>query len=142
MATRPDANVPDLIGDMWNDILDIYVGTADVATLQDPRLSPTNFKKREDLPRHIFLLGCEHDMLCHEAKVMVEKLIDATAFKSEQASDGRQTGSVSWTLVTGQAHAFDHFPKRLGDEEVKRVRDRDSMYQDIVQWLKDVFGTV
>jgi hypothetical protein len=41
-------------GPMWNDVLDVYAGTTDVATLQDPRLSPTNFKKRDDLPGHIF----------------------------------------------------------------------------------------
>lgn len=142
MATRPDASVPDLIGPIWNDVLDIYASTTDVTTLQDPRLSPTNFKKRDDLPRHIFLLGCEHDMLCYEAKVMAEKLIEAAALQGKQALDGRQTGSVRWTLVEGQPHAFDHFATRLRDEEVTRVRDKDSMYQDIAQWLKDVFNTV
>lgn len=83
IATRPDASVPDFIGPMWNDLMDIYVGSTNVATLQDPRLSPTNFKKRDDLPRHIFLLGCEHDMLYHEAKVMAEKLADTTALQKE-----------------------------------------------------------
>lgn len=142
MATRPDASIPDFIGPIWNDLLDIYAGTADATTLQDPRLSPANFKKRDDLPGHIYLLGCEHDMFCHEAKVMAEKLTDATALQTEQASDGRQTGNVRWMLVKGQLHAFDHFAKSDRDEEVTRVRDRDSTYQDIVRWLKDVFDTV
>lgn len=142
MATRPDASVPDFIGPMWNDVLDIYAGTNDVVTLQDPRLSPINFKKRDELPRHIFLIGCEHDLLCHEAKVMAEKLIEAAALQSEQASDGRQMGDVRWTLVKGQTHAFDHFATKLRDKEVARVRDKDSMYQDIARWLKDVFISV
>ena len=141
MATRPDASVPDLIGPIWNDALDMYAGTTDVATLQDPRLSPIYFEKRDDLPRHIFLLGCEHDMLCHEAKVMAKKLTDAAALHSKQASDVRQTGDVRWTLIEGQSHAFDHFARRLRDEEVTRVRERDSMYQNIAGWLKDVFST-
>jgi acetyl esterase/lipase len=142
MATRPDASVPDLIGPMWNDVLDIYAGTTDVAILQDPRLSPTNFKKRDDLPKYIFMLGCEHDMLCHEAKVMAGKLIDAAASQSEQASDGQQVGDVLWKLIEGQPHAFEHFATKPEDKEVTRLNVRDSMYQDIAQWLKGVFGTV
>ena len=142
MAKRPDASVPDLIGGVWNDLLDIYAGTTDIATLQDPRLSPTYFKNRDDLPKHIFLLGCEHDMLCYEAKVMAEKLIDASALQTQHVSDGQQTGDVRWTLVKGHSHAFDHFPTRPGDKEAARVRDRDSMYRDIAEWLKGVSGTV
>ena len=75
-------------------MVDIYAGTADPATLQDPRLSPTNFKKRDDLPKHVFLLGYEHDTLCHEAKVMAEKLITPAALQEEQAADGRQAEDV------------------------------------------------
>lgn len=137
MAKRPDPGVPDFIGDKWDDVKDIYAGTTDVATLQDPRLSPTHFKKRADLPPHILMVGCEHDMLCHDAKVMADKLIDAP----EQAAEGRQGGDVRWTLVKGQTHGFDHFAKRLRDEEETRVRERDSIYQDIAQWLGDVFSS-
>ena len=140
MATRPDPSVPDFLGDMWNDVLDVYAGTTDVATLQDLRLSPTNFKKRDDLPEHIFLLGCEHDMICHEAKVMAEKLIDAAASRKEQTADGWRAGGVRWTLVKGQTHGFDHFPKKVREEEETRMRERDSKYQGIAQWLREVFG--
>lgn len=137
MARRPDPGVPDFLGDKWDDVKDIYAGTTDVATLQDPRLSPMHFKKRADLPPHIFMVGCEHDLLCHDAKVMADKLIDAP----EQAAEGRQGGDVRWTLVKGQTHGFDHFAKRLGDEEKTRVRERDLMYQSIAQWLRDVFSS-
>ena len=143
MATRPDPNIPDFLEDKWDNVLDLYVGTTDVLTLQDPRLSPTNFKERDDLPKHIFMLGCEHDMLCHEAKVMAEKLIDASATQKEQDVNGQQVGGVRWMLVEGQTHAFDHFAttRPRGNEET-RVRDRESMYHNIAQWLRDVFGTV
>ena len=73
---------------------------------------------------------------------MAEKLIDAAASQEQQSTDGRQVGDVRWTFVKGQTHAFDHFPKKRRDEEETRVRERDLMYQNIVQWLKDVFGTV
>ena len=142
MATRPDPSIPDFLGDRWNDLLDLYVGTADAATLRDPRLSPTNFEKRDNLPEHIFLSGCEHDMLCHEAKVMAEKLDYAAASQKEQTADRRQAGGVHWTLAKGHTHAFDHFAKKNRDDEEKRVRDMDSLYQDIAQWLRNVFGKV
>ena len=101
LATRPDPSIPDFLGDKWDDVLDIYARTTDDTALRDPRLSQTYFNKRDDLPEHIFLLGCEHDMLYHEAKVMAEKLIDATASQTEQAADGLQAGGVRWTLVRG-----------------------------------------
>ena len=142
MAKLPDPNVPDFIGNMWNDVLDIYVGTADVEVLQDVRLSPTNFKQRDHLPRHIFMLGCEHDVLCYEAKVMAEKLADLAASPKKPNAGGWQAGDVRWTLVKGQSHAFDHLAKKARKEEETRMRDRDSMYQEIAEWLRNVFNTV
>ncbi|EPE29447.1 alpha/beta-Hydrolase [Glarea lozoyensis ATCC 20868] len=120
MATRPDASVPDYIGPMWNDVLDIYASTTDVAVFEGPGLV-------QRIPR---------------SAVMADKLIAATASNCEKTSDGQTTGGVCWTLIQGQPHAFDHFAAKSAEKEVKRVRDRDSMYRDIAQWVKYVSGTV
>lgn len=141
MARRPDPSVPDFLGDMWNDVLDIYVGTNDVKALQDTRLSPTNFKQRDDLPKYVFMSGCEHDMLCYEAEIMAEKLADADALPKKLTADGWHAGGVCWWLAKGQTHAFDHFAKKAEEEEVTRLCEKWSMYQGIASWLKDVFTT-
>jgi acetyl esterase/lipase len=140
MAKRPDPSVPDFLADMWNDGLDVYVGKTDTTTLQDPRLSPTYFEKRDHLPENIFLLGCEHDILCYEAKVMADKLMDATSSRKEQAIHDQHAEGVYWTLAKGQAHAFDRFARKVVEEETIRLREKSSMYEGIVKWLNGVFG--
>lgn len=135
-AKRPDPSVPDFLAGMWNILIDLYVGTNDAKMLRDPRLSPTFFESRENLPKHIFMLGCEHDMLCYETKVMAEKIASEP---KEELKDGWRAGDVQWKLVKGQPHGFDNFPKKNAMEEEARVRARDVMYEDIAQWLRNLF---
>lgn len=141
MATRPDPSVPDFVGDGWSDVIELYVGTTDATTLKDPRISPTFFKERDDLPKHVFMIGCEHDMTCHELKSMANRLVDGAASQEQLAAQDWQVDDVHWTLVKGQTHAFEHFPKKGKAEEEARLRDRDKLFQDIAGWLRNVFGT-
>lgn len=138
MARRPDPNVPDFLQGMWHILLDLYVGTDDPKTLRDPRLSPTFFGDRANLPKHIFMLGCEHDMLCYETEIMAKKLVGKP---KEELRDGWRAGSVQWKCVKGQPHGFDKFPKKNAKEEETRLRAKAAMYDDMAQWLKNVFGT-
>jgi len=138
MATRPDPSVPDFLEGQWDTVLDLYVGTNDIKTLEDPRLSPTNFESRDRLPKHILMLGCEHDMLCHEARVMAEKVAEGPR---EETHDGWRTGDVQWKLVKGQTHGFDHFARKDPEEEEERGRARAATYEAIAQWLTSRFAT-
>jgi len=138
MAKRPDATVPDFLAGMWDTFRDVYVGTDDAEVLRDPRLSPTFFRKREDLPEHIFMVGCEHDMLCCETEIMANKMANKPR---EKTQDGWRAGEIQWKLVKGQPHGFDNFAKKKLEEEEARVRAKAMLYDDITHWLREVFKT-
>jgi len=139
MATRPDPTVPDFLKGMWDILIDLYVGTNEAQILKDPRLSPMFFKSRDNLPRHIFLIGLEHDMLCHETEIMAEKLADDKL--REKTKDGWRAADVQWKMVKGQPHGFENFAKKNAQEEQARGRAKAAMYGDIAQWLRTVLKT-
>ena len=108
MATRPDLDVPDVLSGNYDDMINMYLGSGSTTPRDDPRLSPGRFKKREDLPEHIYLIGAEHDLLCSEAKDLAERLVKPGVTKQE-TKYGWQAGGVRWDLVKGQTHGFDQF---------------------------------
>lgn len=142
MATRPDPSVPDMLGPAYNHLGDLYLGTDDAKVLNDPRLSPLFYEQREDLPERIFMIGCEHDLLCHYAKVMAEKLVADTTSEKEVIENGWQVDHVRWKLLKGQTHAFDHFPKKTLQDEKQRVSVKDSLYSELASWLSNAFDEV
>ena len=132
MATRPDHSIPDSLHKWWDTLLDIYVGTKNPDILRDPRLSPVYFRNRTDLPRHILLLGLEHDMLCNETKLMAERLAGSPR---EITHDGWRAGTVQWKLIIGQTHGFGRIHKKDAKEEDTREQAKTRMYYDISQWI-------
>lgn len=137
MATRPDPSVPDFLQGQWDTLLDLYVGSREPQKLRDVRLSPTHFKDRDDLPKHVFMIGAEHDLLRSETVKMAERL----AIKpKESTSDGWRAGDVKWMLVQGQPHAFQAFAKRDTKDEQARLQAVATMNEIIAQWLNDIFS--
>lgn len=140
MATRPNPKIPDFLDGQWDGMKEIYVGSTDESVLADPRLSPTMFKSREHLPQHIFIMGCEHDMLCSEDLKMAEKLAGDVS-KDKISQDGWQEGTVKWKLIKGQTHAFDVFARKEKEDERLRLEAKVALYQDISVWLKRVIAS-
>lgn len=141
MATRPDPSVPDFLDDAVDNVRELYVQGADVG---DVRVSPTYFRDREDLPRKVFMLGCEHDMLCAEARGMAERLggLAEGSKREGRKGDDWEVGGVRWKLVKGQTHGFDGFAKRNACEEEQRVKVKEGVYADVAGWVRGVFDGV
>ncbi|KAF2681601.1 alpha/beta-hydrolase [Lentithecium fluviatile CBS 122367] len=104
---------------------------------KDPLLSPI-FAKREDLPEHISILGCEYDMLCKEAESMAENLATLEAGEKTPLLDGKvgwTKGSVRWELIEGEKHGFNQSPVR--GEKGRLMREKATrMHGGIAEWLK------
>ena len=141
MATRPDAGVPDLLESSYDGIQEAYLGESEAArkTLaNDVRASPGAFEKREDLPKNVYLLGAEHDLLCHEAEVMAERLADGV--ERVLGKDGWRAESVRWENVKGQTHGFDVFGRQgeTKEQKVQRSAAKDETYERMAGWVRDI----
>jgi acetyl esterase/lipase len=137
MATRPDPLVPDFIGERWDSLQELYLDEAQKPSMQDVRVSPTFFARRENLPSEILLVGAEHDMLCHELEVMADKLAGDEA--KVQTKEGWRAPGVQYYKVYGQPHAFEGFPVKDTEAEKKRVAATDAMVDSIAEWLVNIF---
>lgn len=128
---------------------------------RDPLLSPL-FAERGSLPRRIWLIGCELDMLGHEAWQMACKLtgrqvpgLDQPIGQAELESSGKlgalitggderfaweekdQDGEVRWLCMSDTAHGFEMSSVLTSDE--KTIEDgilkRDTIIEMMGEWL-------
>lgn len=109
------------------------------ADLRNPLLSPIN-APRERLPRKLFIIGCQYDVLCKEALRTAEKLAAAESQVSgeEKAalSDGWTRGSVRWMRILAVEHAFNQTKEGLPYDERKLVDERhEYLHRQIADWL-------
>ncbi|KAL1866456.1 hypothetical protein VTK73DRAFT_4690 [Phialemonium thermophilum] len=124
--------------------------------LRDPLLSPV-FAQAEALPKNVFMIACELDMLAHEAWRLVCRLagrevsgkmvgreelsppgsliLDDPRFHFEER---RRGGNYKWLLVPDSVHGFDQEMDQIArDEEMTKdakVR-RGKMQRLIGDWL-------
>lgn len=141
MATRPDPSIPDFLGDSYSTVGSLYMDESKIVPLTDIRLSPTYFASREHLPLNVFLVGCEHDMLCYEAETMSNRIAAMTNAAKVETGAGWQAERVRWHKVEGQTHAFDHFPTKSADQEKIRMAARDAMHSMLSEWIANVFSS-
>jgi acetyl esterase/lipase len=143
MARRPDATIPDFIGDSYADILRLYLDldAEQPTSLKDVRVSPAYFAEREAFPAHFFAIGAEHDMFCYEAQAMADRLADMAGGGKDETETGWKAGAVQWSKIMGQPHAFDNFPAKAPVTEASRLAAVDAMYSLLSEWLADVFDT-
>ena len=139
LQRRPKNSGADLLKSSANFLTWAYVPSG--VDRRDPLLSPT-FAKRENLPEHIYLVGAEYDMLCHEAEQMAESLAAAesacerTSIPALSAEDGWRQGNVRWECARQRHHAFTHIAQR-GRKEIDRVKVCQEMYDRVGHWLKE-----
>jgi acetyl esterase/lipase len=111
--------------------------------LRDPKLSPY-YASRDVLPEKLYLLGCEFDILCPEARDMAEKMAKSEngedALTKHELGDGRtgwQCGNVTWEELKGLEHGFN---QRIGQERNKTRRAEWQMrtlqmHDRVAEWL-------
>jgi acetyl esterase/lipase len=101
--------------------------------LEDPLLSPI-FCERQLLPRKIFIMSCEYDVLSDEARRMALHLtggVDTDAIGEERWSrDG-----ITWKLLRDVGHAFNSIAENDVIKEKERWAKVVSMHDDTAQWL-------
>ncbi|QIX00184.1 hypothetical protein AMS68_005701 [Peltaster fructicola] len=136
MASRPDPAVPDFLQTTYSNLLKFYLAGQDIST-KDVRLNPSQFAKRENLPKHMYLTSAEHDLLSRESRLMAEDL--AKGAEKQQLDDGWQAGSVKWSLDRGVKHAYEAFPEKDPKAEAARLLAIEATRQNVVSWLKAVF---
>lgn len=112
---------------------------------RDPQLSPA-YADPANMPKNVYLVGAEYDILCHEAEQLANKLAMASEPHSARSKlaglaieDAWQQGGIRWECARGMQHAFTHITKR-GKAEVRRVTACRDMYERIGRWLvEDVY---
>ncbi|KAK3668749.1 hypothetical protein LTR22_000229 [Elasticomyces elasticus] len=137
-ATRPDPSVPDFMGGSYDGISGLLFDDANKPALTDVRISPTYFTSRDSLPPQVLLIGAEHDMFCHEAEAMADKL--AGSERKADAEGGWQVPGVRWYKVRNEAHAFDQFQAKDPERERARSGAIDDMNSVIVDFLDEVLS--
>lgn len=129
--------------------------------LCDPQLSPF-FAKRSDFPKRLWIVGCELDLLGHEAWRAAHKFagqpvpgLDRPLGQEAPAEGGKpgtliwagddrfafevkeQDQAVRWLCVPDAAHGFDMAALMGGD--AREVEDgllkRDALIEEMGKWL-------
>jgi acetyl esterase/lipase len=106
----------------------------DPADALNPLASPF-FAKRENLPKHLYIISCEKDLLWPEANVMSERLAKEEGGKRVDFAGGWKQGGVRWELLQGVGHGYDCKTAK-GEEEALRKRTFESMCENVANWLK------
>lgn len=98
----------------------------------DPLLSPVYAANRTQLPQRVFFVAAEYDYLEHEAKAMAKML--AGVDTGEELGFEWERNAVRWRTVPDVIHSWTHIELK-GDEEVRRLKGLDVLYQDVADWL-------
>ena len=99
LAARPKDAGPDMLetdGPMFN-----FGYIAPGQDLSDPLLSVT-YAPREKLPPKLYIIGCEHDLLCRDAGIMAKKLANV----GETTDTAWEKNGVKWEKVIGEIHGM------------------------------------
>lgn len=101
--------------------------------LRDPLLSVC-FAKKEDLPKWIYMIAAEYDMLGIEAQDMMLKFADIE-YPTEEQKMEFEKGTYKWTLARGVKHGFTH-NTREGEQynEFRQVVSNE-LYKRVGEWL-------
>ncbi len=101
--------------------------------LRDPLLS-VSFAKREDLPKWIFFVAAEYDILADEAREMIRRLAGIESLSEEEKYSFERRG-YRWRLVRDVVHGFTHNQLERGEKEKKRIEVRDKIFGEVGEWL-------
>ena len=114
--------------------------------MANPLLSP-RYAERRKLPRSVYVLGCEYDMLCSDARNLAEDMADQEAEDSgaerrdlaDHGNPGWDCGRVRWRMVRSVEHGFNLIAHRkTGEEHALYQRKTEEMRNDIVEWIRTV----
>ncbi|RDW87473.1 hypothetical protein BP5796_03167 [Coleophoma crateriformis] len=101
--------------------------------LTNPRLSVC-FAEKNVLPKWIFVVGAEYDMLCAEAKDMIMHFADLDDAARKEGEYEFEKGTYKWRMLRGVTHGYNQVPAKGADEEIRLKRIEES-YAEAGEWL-------
>ncbi|KAF4635852.1 hypothetical protein G7Y89_g2226 [Cudoniella acicularis] len=131
MASRPKDAGPDMLehsAPMFN-----WGYIKPGQDLKDPKLSP-KYAQREKLPPKLYIVGCEHDLLCRDAEIMAEKFANIGTGQRTGSDDLWEKNGVKWEKISGEIHGFDVMVS-FGETKKRREKRRDEMHQSVAEFL-------
>ena len=75
--------------------------------LRDPQIS-VRYAKRESLPKYVFVIGAEYDMLCKEARDLIFDLAELDDLERKAGMIGFEREGYKWLLARNVRHGFTH----------------------------------
>lgn len=104
--------------------------------LRDPLIS-IRYAKREDLPKDIFVVGAEYDMLCKEARDMIFDLAGLDDLERKDGLRGFEKEGYKWLLARNVRHGFTHDLMDGIEVEAEKVsRDEYAKAaEEVGEWL-------
>jgi acetyl esterase/lipase len=101
---RDEKDVDDLKdwGPIWN-----WAYIRPGQSIRDPLLS-VRYAEPENLPRWIYMIGAQYDMLANEARETIFDIARLSDLEREEGFDGFEKGTYSWKLVKDVRHGFTH----------------------------------
>jgi acetyl esterase/lipase len=135
-ASRPYRNAKD-VDDMkdwapvWN-----WAYTQPGQDMRDPLLS-VRFAKAKDLPKWIYVIGAEYDMLANEAREMIFDIAGLDKLEREDGKYDFEKGTYKWTLTRDVRHGFTHdiMDNRGKEAEDMRLKRTEEMMNRVGEWL-------
>jgi acetyl esterase/lipase len=102
MASRPKHAPPDILyanANMFN-----WAYIKGDQNLKDPLLSPA-FAERGRLPRKVYVIGCEFDLLCRNSEIMAENLAKVRGETERRGNDiCWERNGVKFEKIVGEEH--------------------------------------
>ncbi|KAF4631661.1 hypothetical protein G7Y89_g6470 [Cudoniella acicularis] len=103
--------------------------------LTDPKLS-VGYAKRESLPKWLFFVGAEYDLLCRESKEMIMDFMELEGKERDDAMYEFEKGTVKWKMVRGVVHGYTHWtPGGNPADKEFRVKRREETFEEVGEWL-------
>jgi acetyl esterase/lipase len=111
--------------------------------LRDPLLS-VRYAKAQDLPRWIYMIGAQYDMLANEARETIFDIAGLEEQERKQGFDEFEKDTYKWKLTRDVRHGFTHDlmnGRSKETEAIDRMRT-DQMLSSVGEWLLGgPFGT-
>ena len=104
--------------------------------IRDPLVS-VRFAKKAYLPKWIYMIGAEYDMLCNEAKQTIFDIAGLDKLERAEGQYGFEKDTYKWTLVRDVRHGFTHdlMDNKGKDAEIMRVKRTEEMIEMVGKWL-------
>ena len=105
--------------------------------IRDSMLS-VRYARREDLPKWLYVIGAEYDMLSDEARQTIYDIAGLDKLERENGRLEFEKDTYKWTLARNVRHGFTHdlMDNRGKDADAIRVQRTEEMMEEVGEWLR------